>query len=335
MLASCKSSLFPPEAGPAAGLLTFTDAAGTQTAELSGTGEAAPTDILNPPSLAFPGTAEGQLSAAQTVTITNIGGMPLTSIAISASAQFQEASNCVTQLAAGAVCTISVQFVPAQMGAVAGALTISDALRTQTVALSGTGLTPPAFTVTPKGLTFTNQLPGVPSAPKTLTIANTGGAPMANIGFEITGAAAASYSVAATTCGVQLANGSSCSVQVVFTPNGTGVINATLAVSTSTQGVAAIPVPLNGSGQLAAGLATNPTQISFPVVPAGQSSGAQAITVSNSSNYAIGSVALAAGAPFSVTQNTCTGSLPRRARIAQPQSSSSPALVARHLERSR
>jgi hypothetical protein len=299
----------PTVAGPAAGLLTFTDAAGTQTAELSGTGEPAPTDILNPQLLAFPGTAEGQLSAVQTVTITNIGGMPLTSISISASAQFQDSSNCDTQLAAGAVCTISVQFAPAQVGAVTGTLKITDALGTQTIALIGTGLTPPAFSVTPASLIFTNQQPGVPSAPQTLTIANTGGAPMAVIGFDITGAAAASYSLAATTCGAQLANGSSCSVQVVFTPNGTGVINATLAVSTSAQGVAAIPVPLNGSGQLAAGLATNPTQITFPVVAAGQSSSAQGITVSNSSNYAIGSVALAAGAPFSVTQNTCTGSL--------------------------
>ncbi len=63
------------------------------------------------------------------------------------------------------------------------------------------------------------------------------------------------------------------------------------------------------SGQLAAGLATNPAQITFPVVAAGQSSSAQAITVTNSSSYAIGSVALTAGAPFNVTQNTCTGSL--------------------------
>ena len=260
--------------------------------------------------------------------------MPLTSISISASAQFQESSNCVTQLAAGAVCTISVQFAPTQVGAVAGTLTISDALRTQTVALSGTGLTPPAFSVTPTSLTFTNQQPGVASAPQTLTIANTGGAPMANIGFEITGAAAASYSLTATTCGALLASGSSCSVQVVFTPNGTGAIAATLAVSTSTQGVAAIPVPLNGAGQLAAGLATNPTQITFPVVAAGQSSSAQAITVSNSSNYAIGSVALSCGRAVHCHAKHLHRRVSQRARIAPPQSFSNPTLVARHLERS-
>ncbi len=182
-------------------------------------------------------------------------------------------------------------------------------LRTQTVSLSGTGLAPPAFSVNPPSLTFTNQQPGVASAPQTLTITNNGGAPMANVGFQFTGAAAASYSVSATTCGALLNNGSSCTAQIVFTPAATGAIAATLAISSSTAGVAPVSVPLNGSGQLATGLATNPSQLTFPVVAAGQSSTAQPVTVTNSSSYAIGSVALAATAPFNITQNTCTGSL--------------------------
>ncbi len=236
-------------------------------------------------------------------------GEPLTSISVSASGEFQESSNCVTQLAAGAVCTISVQFAPTQVGVLNGTLTIADALRTQTVAMSGTGLAPPVFSVTPANLTFTNQQPGVASAAQALTITNNGGAPMANVGFQITGTAAASYSVASTTCGALLSSGSSCTAQIVFTPNGTGAIAAMLAVSSSTAGVAAISVPLNGAGLLATGLATNPSQITFPVVAAGQSSTAQAVTVTNSSNYAIGSVTLAAGAPFSLAQNTCAGGL--------------------------
>jgi hypothetical protein len=182
----------PTEAGPASGLLTFTDGAGTQSVELSGTGASPPTDVLNPASLYFPPTPEGQLSSAQSVTITNSGGLPLTSISISASAQFQESNTCGTQLAAGAVCTISAIFAPTQVGAVPGTLTIADALRTQTVSLSGTGLAPPALSVNPSSLTFTNQQPGVPSAPQTATVSNTGGSPMANIGFSITGAAASS-----------------------------------------------------------------------------------------------------------------------------------------------
>jgi hypothetical protein len=165
------------------------------------------------------------------------------------------------------------------------------------------------LSVNPTSLTFSNQQPGVPSTPQTVTVSNTGGSPMANVGFSITGAAASSYSIAATTCGALLASGSSCTVQIVFTPSATGAIAATLAVSSSTFGVAPASVPLNGSGILASGLATNPAQIAFPVVAAGQSSTAQPVTVTNSSSYAISTVSLAVATPFSVTQNTCTGGL--------------------------
>jgi hypothetical protein len=299
----------PTQAGAASGLLTFTDGAGTQTVQLSGTGAAPPTDVLNPASLTFPATPDGQLSSAQSVSITNSGGEPLTSISISASAQFQESSTCATQLAAGSICTVNVVFAPAQVGTITGTLTIADALRTQTVALSGMGLAPPAFSVNPSSLNFTNQQPGVPSAPQTLTITDSGGSPMANVGFAITGASASSYSVAATTCGALLSNGASCTAQIVFTPGATGSIAATLTASSSTSGVAPVSVPLNGSGQLSTGLATNPSELTFPVVAAGQSSTAQAVTVTNSSSYAIGSVSLAATAPFSITQNACSGSL--------------------------
>jgi len=299
----------PTQAGSASGLLTLVDGAGTQTVQLSGTGMAPPNDVLNPLSLSFLPTAAGQSSSAENVTLTNSGGLPLTSISISASAGFQFSSTCGTQLAAGAVCSISVTFAPAQIGAIAGTLTVVDALHTQTVTLSGTGLAPAAFAVSPATLTFTNQQPGVASAPQTVSVSNIGGSPMANISFSIAGAAASSYSIASTNCGATLVGGSNCGVQIVFTPNATGVIAATLAVSTSTPGVTPASVSLNGSGVLATGLATNPTQIAFSVVAAGQSSAAQAVTVTNSSNYAIGAVSLSLPAPFTIAQNTCAGGL--------------------------
>jgi hypothetical protein len=235
--------------------------------------------------------------------------LELTAIAISTSAQFQTTNTCGAQLAAGAVCTISVIFAPTQLGPVTGTLTVMDALRTQTVSLIGTGTGPPAFSVNPTSLTFTNQQPGVPSAPQTLTVSNVGGSPMANVGFSITGAAASSYSITANTCGALLNNGSSCTAAIVFTPSATGAIAATLAVSSSTFGVAPVSVPLNGSGQLTGGLIVNPSLIAFPVVAVGQSSAAQTVTVTNSSNYAIASLVLSAPAPFSISQNTCGASL--------------------------
>jgi hypothetical protein len=302
----------PTTAGTFTGQLTLTDGAGTQTVQLSGIAVAPPTDTLNPPapaSLAFAATPEGQLSAALSVTITNSGGMPLTGIAISISGQFQQTNNCGTQLAAGAVCTISVIFAPTQLGALSGTLTISDALKTQTVSLGGTGVAPPVFSVTPSSLTFTNQQPGVASAAQTLTIGNAGASPMANIGFAFTGSASASYSVASTTCGALLNSGTSCTAQIVFTPSATGSSAAALLVSSSTTGVAGVSIPLNGSAQLANGLTTNPTQLTFAAIAAGQSSAAQSVTITNSTNFAIGSVTLAASGPFNVAQNGCTGSL--------------------------
>ena len=106
----------PTQPGAAAGTLTFTDGAGTQTVALSGTGAAAPTDTLNPSALSFPGTASGALTAAQTISLTNTGDIPLTAIGVSASGAFQTSNNCGTQLAGHAACTISVVFAPTQLG---------------------------------------------------------------------------------------------------------------------------------------------------------------------------------------------------------------------------
>lgn len=300
----------PAQAGAATGTLTFADGAGTQTVQLAGTGAAPPTDTLSPTSIAFPSTASGQISAAQPVTITNSGDLSLQITSIAASANFQQSSSCISGVAAHSTCSISVQFAPAQTGALTGTLTLADALGTKTVSLSGTALSPASFSVNPASLNFAQQQAGVASAPQTLTITNSGGVAAANIGFQITGPAAASYSVTATTCGALLNSGSQCTAQIVFTPSGTGSIAAALSVSSSTTGIIAASVPLDGAGQLTAGFQTNPALLPFStVIPVGQSSAAQTVTISNSSNYSIGAVSVAATAPFTLTQNTCTGTL--------------------------
>jgi hypothetical protein len=308
---SCNLTLTftPTQTGAAAGTLTFTDALGTQSVALSGTGLAAPTDGLSSTTLSFPSTIEGQLSSAQTVTLTNSGGVPLTSIAISVSGAFQQTNNCTASLAANSSCTISVQYDPNATGAQTGTLTISDALHTQTVALSGTGLAPPALGVSPASLTFTGQTVGKASSPQTVTVSNTGGAPLANVGFQISGANASSFSYGSTTCGATLANGSSCTVQVVFTPSAAGGATASLAVSSSTAGVAAATVQLTGNGQTAAGLNVSPAQLLFPIVAPGQFSTSQKVTITNTGGSAATSLTLTPTPPFSLVQNACGATL--------------------------
>ncbi|MDR3727494.1 MAG: choice-of-anchor D domain-containing protein [Terracidiphilus sp.] len=299
----------PTQTGLVTGTLTFTDGAGTQTVTLTGTGAAPPTDALSPVALSFPGTVIGQNSTAQRVTITNTGDLPLTSIAATVSGAFQVSSNCGTQLVAQSVCTLSVVFTPTQAGAQTGTLTVSDLLRTQTVALSGTGLLPPAFTATPASLSFAAQQVGVTSSPQTLTVTNSGGAAMADVGFQLTGSAAASYALGTNTCGAALNSGSSCTVQVIFAPAASGGSAATLVLSSSTLGVTPLSVPLNGNGTVTTGLSVSPTKLTYSTTLTGFSSAAQTVTVSNTGSFAATALTLTTAAPFSLTQNTCTSSL--------------------------
>lgn len=301
----------PTQIGAAAGTLTFTDAAGTQTVELRGTGAVAPTDVLNPSSLSFPATGTGELSDAQTITLTNVGDLPLKAISITVSGDFRDTDNCGTQLAPHSVCTITVVFAPTQQGSLAGTLTVKDALRTQTAGLAGAGAAAPVLSVSPGSLNFPMQLPGVASSPLTLTVRNTGGVAMAGLGFQIASPAAASFAKGATTCGTSLDSGSSCTMQVIFTPATTGGSAATLSVYSSSVGVAGIDVPLSGSAQLVSGLGVNPAHLSFAAANPGQPSAPQIVTVSNTSGFAMQSLSLSlsVASPFSLAQNTCSGTL--------------------------
>jgi hypothetical protein len=275
----------------------------------SGVGSGPATDTLSVTALSFPNMVIGQLSAAQTVTLTNSGDVPLTAIAISVSGAYQQTNDCTTSLAANSSCAISVQFDPSVTGTQTGTLTIYDALRTQTVALSGTGLAPPALGVSPTSLSFATVTVGQASTAQTVTVSNTGGAPLANVGFQINGLAATSFSYGTTTCGATLANGSSCTVQVTFTPVSAGGATATLTVSSSTSGVAPVSVALSGTGQTPAGLNVSASQIAFPIVTPGQLSPAQTVTITNNGGTAASSLTLTATLPFSLVLNTCGSTL--------------------------
>ncbi len=279
----------------------------------SGAGSGPATDTLSATSLNFPRTAIGQLSAAEDVTLTNSGGVALTSIAISASGPFQVTNACTATLAANSSCAISVQYDPTETGAQGGALTVQDEFQTQTVTLSGTGVAPPQLAVSPTSLSFAaTTMPASSTLP--LTVMNTGGAPLANVGFQITGVSASSFSVSSTTCGATLTNASgenSCTAEVVFTPVAGGGATASLAVSSSTSGVASVTVPLTGTGQNPSGLNVSSAQLAFPIVSPGQSNSSLTVTLTNSSSIAASGLTLTASSPFSVaaTATPCGTSL--------------------------
>jgi hypothetical protein len=312
----------PTQAGAATGSLTFTDASGTQTVALSGTGLAPATDIVSPTALIFSSTIMGQPSAAQTVTLTNKGGVNLTSVSVSVSgtnaADFQVQklvkNNCTTILGPGLSCYISVAFDPSVVGSETATLTIasvgaSDSPRT--VALSGTGILPPALGVSPRSLSFAAQTVGQASAPQTVTVTNTGGAPLAGVGFAITPTSGSGFSCSPNACNTitcaTLASGASCTVKIIFTPATAGGASASLVVSSSN--VTAVTVPLTGGGLTAAGLNVSPAQLSFPIVVAGKSSLAQTVKLTNTGGSPANALTLTATPPFGLVQNTCGATL--------------------------
>jgi hypothetical protein len=81
----------------------------------SGTNAAGPAIGLSNVSLNFGSQTTGTTSSAQTITVTNTGTATLTITGVAATGDFA-ASGCVTSLAAGASCTLSVTFTPSAAG---------------------------------------------------------------------------------------------------------------------------------------------------------------------------------------------------------------------------
>ena len=311
----------PTVAGPVTGSLVVTDGVGSQSASLSGTGITGPTDTLSTNSLSFPNTVMAQVSAPLAVQITNTGGLPLTGIGTSVTgaqgAEFTAVSNCGSTLAAGGTCAVSVTFAPTVAGVAGASLLISDELRSQTVKLGGTGLKPPVITLNASAMNFGSVELNVASAAKTLTIANTGGSPLANAGFTFTGSGSASFSAGATTCGASLANGSSCTVQVIFTPQATGAATATMTVGTSSPGVVPGTVALSGTGLLPPIIEVSPAVLNMGSVVVGNSTDAFTVQVTNAGQITMNrptfAVSGANGGDFALQTPTdiqaCSGTL--------------------------
>ncbi|MDE3201206.1 MAG: choice-of-anchor D domain-containing protein [Acidobacteriota bacterium] len=299
----------PTQQGSVSGTLTMVDSVGTQTVSLIGNGASAPTDSLSPTSLTFSSTTVGQVSSAQSVTLTNSGDLALNTISVQMSGPFQATNGCGGSLAAHSSCTIGVVYAPTQTGTQTGTLTVTDTLRSQTVSLSGAGVSAAALSVTPTAVNFATQALNVTSSAQTITVQNTGGSAAANIGFQITGSFSSSFAVSSTTCGTTLASGSSCIAQITFTPQVAGANSANLTVSSSTISVSAVQVPLSGAGQATSGINVSPAQMSFIVATLGQTSAPQIATITNSGSLTASGLTLSVTSPFSLSQNSCGTSL--------------------------
>jgi hypothetical protein len=97
----------------------------------------------SPSSLSFGYELTGQDSSAQPVTVTNSGSSAASVSSISVSGPFAQTNTCGSSIAAGASCTVSVQYEPTATGSQTGTLSVASSAPSSplTVGLSGTGIT--------------------------------------------------------------------------------------------------------------------------------------------------------------------------------------------------
>ena len=170
----------------------------------SGNSRVVELDLADPPSLSFPQTLVGALSPAQAVTVANVGNATLagSGLEFSDTADFfqvegpGEPEDCTASfsLAPSSQCDLSIVFGPQSPGPLSGTVTLTDnsgnvSGATQSIALSGTGITNPEVTVT------SNLNPWVATTDVTFSVAVvplTGNSvPTGTVAFTVDGATAA------------------------------------------------------------------------------------------------------------------------------------------------
>jgi len=228
----------------------------TATASLTGTGLTAAALSTSPAQLTFPATAIGQVSATQLMTVKNSGQSGIADLELTATAGFgvdATKTTCTAALAGGGSCTVGVLFAPTSGGAIAGSLTASSILSgaaPATTALSGTGALPAGITTSPQALVqFGTAGVGQAAQAIPVTVTNTGTvAALTGLSLAINATGTANgFGLSGNNCGATLAGGTSCTVNVTFTPATSGTLTGTLTIS-SGNGGSPISLQLAGIG---------------------------------------------------------------------------------------
>lgn len=276
--ASCTVSVRyePTTSGAESGTLTVANGAKTGddptsvTVDLSGTGEARDPELgtdAGADGVMFADTKLGETNK-QTVTVSNAGNVPLaiTSVTISdtdASGEFAIANNTcdgtMLPVGTGTTCTVEVTFAPGARGTVHAALEIdasdtgaapnaTNADTSTNVDLTGDGIDPQVSVDKASGVDFGDRQPlSTTSAPQTITVTNSGNSDLTVSNVTLVGDDPNDFEISNNTCGSgSIPAGTTCTLQVAFTPQATGARDATLEID-SDDPASPTSVPLTGT----------------------------------------------------------------------------------------
>ncbi|HVI06787.1 MAG TPA: choice-of-anchor D domain-containing protein [Candidatus Binatia bacterium] len=162
-------------------------------------------------------------------------------------------------------------------------------------------------TLSPGSVTFAKQAVGVTSAPQTITLINSQQATLNISSILFTGVDPADFAQT-NNCGASLAAGSTCSINVTFTPGAVGTRTAILNVNDDGSNTPQT-ASLTGTGVAAVSLSS--TSINFGSVYLGSNSTANPVTLTNNQNVALTNINISiSGSTAYSQQNTCGTSIP-------------------------
>ncbi len=150
-------------------------------------------------------------------------------------------------------------------------------------------------------LTFPHQLIGTTSAPRNVTLTNTGLTTLSISSMSVSGPFQLG---SGTTCSTGVAPGANCTLSVVFQPVVIGGKGGLLSISDSASGKKQV-IELNGSGTV---ISISPPQLTFPPQKVGTKSAPKNATVTNTGSTAVSVTGVNIGGrnPFDYSEtNTC------------------------------
>jgi phospholipase C len=231
----------PAGTGPRTGTVTVQDSdpSSPQTAQLVGTGSNL---SVNPINLSFWTVQLIGTSVSQTISVTNVNATPEKITSVSATDDFSAESNCSAPLTQGSRCTVTVTFTPTKMGPRYGWVTINSTDPASPMRIRVASKLATEISFSSKSLTFPAQAVKTTSGPQTIVISNMGSSALHF------GAITANGRFGQTNNCKTVAAGSSCFLEVTFSPTAMGTQTGGISIVDSDPASPQV-IKLSGTGQ--------------------------------------------------------------------------------------
>lgn len=265
---------------------------------------------VNPVSLDFGDQLVGVASGIQNVVLSNNGtsAINVNSVGAASGAFTRTGGSCGAapfSIGIGSSCNIGYTFTPSVVGLVNQTIMIaSDAAVSPVSAdLQGNGVQP-SLAVAPSVLDFGDQSVGSSSSAQSVMLSNNGSAA---VNINTVTLAMSPFAVSGGSCGpapFSVAVGASCTIDYILTPNAVGVASQNIVISSDAPS-SPDAISLQGNG-IQGALTATPSPLDFGEQQVGDTSIAQAITVTNTGTDTVDISSISAvSAPFIVSGGTC------------------------------